>query len=334
MNQRTASFSKRHRGGADTRRLAGSAIVSGTVHAAAVVLCALWLVPFPTAPAPVAIRTVWDEGAKEIALDPVPLTVLADIEDSGGSSFGSAMFEHLQRSSLADAAIEISDLAPLDVQEVEAFDPAAFTEMVSLAGGAGSGMQGLAGGGDGTGTALGSGEGGSAFFGQRVEGKRVVYVVDASRSMNHPHPGPMLTRFGRVKLELIRSISRMTAEQQFFIVYFNDRALPMPSDGMALATPGSQEKYLRWAAQMRADGFTNPEQALGLALQLRPDVVYFLTDGNFPAKIVKEVTQANRNRVVIHTIGFADDEGEDLLKKIAAQNWGQYQFIPADEVNP
>src|SRR5690606_33907931 len=103
---------------------------------------------------------------------------------------------------------------------------------------------------------------------------------------------------------------------------FNDRALPMPSSTAVRATRSAQEKYLRWAAEFRADGFTNPEQALALALNLRPDVVYFLTDGRFPAKIVDEVTRANRTGVKIHTIGFADDEGEDLLRAIADHNWG------------
>jgi secreted protein with Ig-like and vWFA domain len=100
---------------------------------------------------------------------------------------------------------------------------------------------------------------------------------------------------------------------------------------MVRATPAAREDFLRWAAQVRADGSTDPEQALALALRLRPDVVYFLTDGKFPAGIVKQVTQANRDRVIIHTIGFADDEGEELLKQIADRNWGEYKFIPETE---
>lgn len=318
----------------DARRWAGSTLASGAVHAAAVMICALWLVPLPVRPGRFEIRTVWAEGAPDVLLDAVPLPVIAADPDAGGASAGAAVFEHLQHQVEDVPPIDITELPPLSNPDGDTIDPQSFTELVSLAGRAGAGAAGPSGRGEGSGDSFGSGTGGSAFFGQQVQGRRVVYVVDASRSMNHPHPGPMKTRFGRVKLELIRSISRMTPEQQFFIVYFNDRALPMPANAMAVATPAARDKFLRWAAQIRADGFTNPEQALALALRLRPDVIYFLTDGNFPARIVKQVAEANQNRVVIHTIGFADDEGEDLLKTIAAQNWGQYQFIPADEVNP
>ncbi len=313
------------------RRMASSAAVSGVVHVAAVVLCGLWLLPFPEKPAHLAIETVWsDDGAPDI-LDAAPITVLSETSESGGSSTGAALFQHTQSVDRTDGAIDVQQLASLPLPEGDRPQPSMFTEAVSLGGGAGGGDFGLQGRGDGTGTGFGASEGGSRFFGQRVEGQRVVYVVDASRSMNHPHPGQMRTRFGRVKLELIRSIRQMTPAQEFFIVYFNDRALPMPANSMPRATPSAQEKFLRWAAQVRADGNTNPEQALSLALKLRPDVIYFLTDGNFPNKIAREVTQANLNRVVIHTIGFADDEGEAVLRAIATRNWGEYQFIPAAE---
>src|SRR5690606_8639207 len=112
-------------------------------------------------------------------------------------------------------------------------------------------------------------------------------VVDCSRSMNHPHPGPGKTRIGRVKLELVRSVHNLEPNQQFFIIFFNERAYPMPAERLIEASDSSKLRYLRWMAGARADGQTDPSQALAMALRLQPDLIYFLTDGDFKPVIVK-----------------------------------------------
>jgi hypothetical protein len=97
------------------------------------------------------------------------------------------------------------------------------------------------------------------------------------------------------------------------------------------ASDATKLRYLTWMAHARADGHTDPGQALALALRLNPELIYFLTDGDFRAGIVKDVAAANRGRVKINTIGFGGNEGEPLLKAIAEQNRGTYQFISAEQ---
>lgn len=194
-------------------------------------------------------------------------------------------------------------------------------------GGNGSGGTGRGnGGGNGNGTGSGSG-----FFGNKLEGKRFVFVVDASTSMHHPHPGPAQTRFKRVQLELVETISRLQPDQQFFVIFFNGGAWPMPSHGLVTATDDAKQRYLTWVAAARAGGHTEPEAALKMAVSLRPEVIFFLTDGDFDYHVVPAVTEMNRGQALIHTIGFADDRGEEFLKAIAMFNGGRYRFIPEDE---
>lgn len=185
--------------------------------------------------------------------------------------------------------------------------------------------------GGGVGDGEGPGQGGGRFFGLNRPGKKIVYVVDCSLSMNHPHPGPAKTRLGRVKLELLNSVRGLHEDQEFFIIFFNDNAYPMPSDRLVEATNSSKKRFLEWMVKARPDGHTDPRMALLLGLRLQPDLLYFLTDGDFGAAVVKEVANVNQGRVAIHTIGFGDNVGEPLLKAIAEQNRGEYQFIPQDE---
>jgi hypothetical protein len=197
--------------------------------------------------------------------------------------------------------------------------------------GNGQGSGNGAGNGQGSGSGNGNGPGSRSFFGLKVQGRSTVFVVDASRSMNRPHPGPSRTRFNRVKLELLRSISKMSEDEQFFIIFFGDGALPMPADRLVPADEEAKRRYLTWMTNVPAVGQTYPQQALLLALRLQPEAIYFLTDGQFDYAVVPEVTAANQQAVPIHTIGFSDNIGEVLLREIAERNRGTYVFIPPDE---
>ena len=317
-----------------SRRTTGSLLASACLHGSVIAGCAFWLLtPNPSA-RQFAINTAWTRTTlpQVDTLKPLPVTVEPDDQESGGTSLGTALFHPTAGPAGQSESLELASLQLLETAGATS-SIVLETQAVGLAGGQGQGERTGTGQGTGTGEGAGAGDG-TSFFGNAIEGRRVVYVVDASRSMNHPHPGRMKTRFGRVKAELVRSIGAMTQEQEFFIVYFNDKAFPMPATTLKLAVPSIKQKYLRWAVEARAFGMTDPEQALLVALKLNPDVIYFLTDGAFPPRVVDRVRHANdRPRVTIHTIGFGDDGGERLLKEIAFQNWGTYRFIPATEAN-
>jgi hypothetical protein len=197
----------------------------------------------------------------------------------------------------------------------------------------GGGGKGKFAGKGGQGAGVGDGDGGGGgFFGLSAEGDKFVYVVDCSRSMGHPYPGRARTRLARVQLELLDSVRHLKSNQEFFIIFFNHNAYPMPANALVKATDESKITFLKWMSKAVPDGSTDPSVALSLALKLRPDVVYFLTDGDFDGHIVKALSLANKGRQThIHTIGFGDNRGENLLKLIAEQNEGRYQFISADE---
>ncbi len=198
--------------------------------------------------------------------------------------------------------------------------------------GAGNGFGTGSGTGTGTGDGNGSGSGSGRFFGLNKKYKSIVFVVDASGSMNMPHPGPLRTRFNRVKYELLQTISAMTDKDRFFIIFFGETPYPMPANFLITADEEGKHHYLKWMAQAEAIGKrTIPQGALQLALRLEPDAIYFLTDGAFDSRVVEITAKANKKGIPIHTIGFNDRQGETLLKDIAEQNQGTYTYIPPDD---
>ena len=188
--------------------------------------------------------------------------------------------------------------------------------------------------GDGTGDGVGSGSGdrrGVDFFPINESSGRYVFVVDGSKSMNHPYHGPAKSRLGRVKVELWRTIYRMSAEQKFFILFFNTRAVPMPATALRSGGAEGQTDLFNWTAHVRADGRTDPQEALLMAVRLQPDVIYFLTDGEFNYKVVREVSEANFGGIKINTISLGDDSAARFLEEMATRNGGSYRHIVEEE---
>ena len=188
------------------------------------------------------------------------------------------------------------------------------------------------GGGTGRGGGLGGdrpyGKASTDFFGIGGYGKRFVYVVDCSDSMNDNG------KFDRARYELLHSIEQLTSEQEYYVIFFNQRPHPMESDKPLRATPDNVQKTTLWIQQAEARGGTNPLPALSLALSLRPDAIYFLTDGQFDPIVAREVRIQNRTNlrtgyhsVPINTVAFYDRMAEGLMRMIARNSAGEYRFV-------
>jgi uncharacterized protein with von Willebrand factor type A (vWA) domain len=170
-------------------------------------------------------------------------------------------------------------------------------------------------------TAQGIGQ--ADFFGITAGGSRFVFVVDMSGSMEG-------TRMRRARNELRRSIQSLNESQQFFVVFFNTQAHPMPARGMLPATRENVSEIVRWFDKVKPQGNTYPFAALLMAIQFRPDAVFLLSDGEFDPVIVDQVLLSQRDdeqRVPIHTIGFTSREGEAVLRVLSEKSGGTYRFV-------
>ena len=312
------------------RRMRLALAVSAGVHVCAVgVLALVQMAVEPADAKPMADLAIVESAEPGPTFEPVAMS-LEPAEDlaEGGSSFETSAVAIATGGGpqLEIASPWIGPGAP-DGSSIGGDRP--LGERVSPLGGGGNGG-GSRGSGEGNGIGNGVGDGtGTSFFGLTAQGQKFVFVVDASSSMRRPSFGPERTLFNRVKLEIMRSVRLMTEQQRFYIVFFNDSFLPMPSKSLVTADKDSQAYYLRWMSRVESGGPTDPERALQLALGLQPDVIYFLTDGEFKRGLVKRIDEMNRAGVVIHTINYGSDEDEsETLREIAEQNGGTYYFVP------
>jgi hypothetical protein len=209
---------------------------------------------------------------------------------------------------------DVSTMATTDMAELEAL-----SENASVA----SGLDGLALGG--TGEADGSLSGASAeFFGIGGYGQTFVYVVDCSGSMSERG------KFERAIYELLHSIEQLASDQRYYVIFYSDGAYPMDADE---PVPANEDQFARtryWVSHIEPNGGTNPLPALLYALSLRPDAIYFLSDGKFDPVTTQEVRLKNKprsQRIPIHTIAFMERATEGLMRTIARNSGGEYRFV-------
>lgn len=174
------------------------------------------------------------------------------------------------------------------------------------------------------------------FCGVEGGGNHFVYLVDSSGSMGDA--------FESARAKLLSSIQALKPDQRFYVVFFDAEPDymrlrdPRSDEPRSVnATPKNKAALRRWAMRVSKDRGRAPYDPLRFALKLRPDVIFLLSDGEFPSGI--EELLRNENRVanlfgesrpisIVHTIGYHSTEGETRMRRIAEQNQGQYRYVP------
>jgi len=206
--------------------------------------------------------------------------------------------------------------APLDVMPTPKTD----LSIVGVGGGGDFGNLGLS-----IGQAAGPqffGLGGSAR-----EARRIIYIVDRS--------GSMLDTFFFVKQELRRSIGGLRRSQKFHVIFFNEGApLEPPPRDLVSAIGGRKDAFFTFLDRVSASGSTHPEPAIRRALSLKPDLVYFLSDGaDFDPGLLDRLAEWNKDvRAKFFTIAYQDQTGREILEAMARETGGDFKFVSDEEL--
>jgi len=172
------------------------------------------------------------------------------------------------------------------------------------------------------------------FFGTKAYGSRFVFVIDGSSSM-------MNSRWLRATRELLSTLNELDEDQEFLVLVYNTSTMVMfnlPTDQADLI-PATDENTFRtkvWLGNQRPRGGTLPARTMQLALRMKPDAIYFLSDGeladdtmfrlktwNSPKKDAKGVLR----KIPIHTVLLGSRFGLLTMKTIADQNNGIFTSV-------
>jgi hypothetical protein len=145
----------------------------------------------------------------------------------------------------------------------------------------------------------------SSFYGIRDQGERICYVVDNSASMRG-------TRFTAAIAELKASVEKLKPEHQFYVVFFSDGAYPLffpkPVITMIPATDENKALFREWLGHVALGPATKGSHAMKIALDLEPNIIYMLGDGEFQDNTVQEVVVAAKKPYLkgmkLHAVGF------------------------------
>jgi hypothetical protein len=176
------------------------------------------------------------------------------------------------------------------------------------------------------------GRGRTSLFGLVGEGYKFVYVIDRSGSMGGEGRQSLRT----AKAELIRSFQQLDRVHQFQIVFYNERPVVFNPTGtpgrLAFATDENKQRAIRFLDTIVADGGTDHESALRVAIRLRPDVIFFLTDADDPKLSPAQLAKIRHLAagIIINAVEFGPGPkpaGKSFLADLAGQNGGKYAYI-------
>jgi hypothetical protein len=275
-----------------------------------------------------ALTTIDRPGAPEAARTAIELAVLP--EDAAVADAPPSPSPGTQRT--ADAAVAAPADAP--AAAIEGLFAVGIEEGTGLDGGDGSGLGGFGpgggggdgfggGGGGGEGGGLGGGAGGTSFFGIGWRGTRFAFIVDKSGSMGG--------RMQEAKDELQRAIAGLPDYASVFIVFYDSGPPIAFADRWERVRSGMMQRLRTWMRQIGPGGGTRPMDSFlqVYSLDIRPDVIFFLSDGAIPEETIEAVRQLNSRgkRVVVNTVSFGDERGSMQLRQIAQQSDGQFREV-------
>jgi len=173
---------------------------------------------------------------------------------------------------------------------------------------------------------------GAYFFGTYASGQRFVFIIDSSRSMLEGR------RWATARRELVRALQSLSPDQEFFVIGFDSTAKPMfgqfpPNSKFLHPTESNIDRLNRWVGTILHGGSTLPASSIGIALRMKPDAIFLLSDGEIQDTTIQDLRVYNRRMnskgtpetiIPIHTVLLHSMAGLMTLQTIADENDGVF----------
>ena len=182
----------------------------------------------------------------------------------------------------------------------------------------------------------------TGVFGIKGKGSRFIYVFDRSASMSGYQGRPI----DAAQQQLLASLEDLKENHQFQIIFYNE--YPSIFNPFAPSPPKllygnsiNRKQAVDFVEDIEPNGQTNHIAALKIALNMKPDVIFFLTDADEPQLTTDELAFiTNRNDGVgasINCIQFGVGRylgPKNFLMRLADLNGGQYSYVDLNKLGP
>ncbi len=179
---------------------------------------------------------------------------------------------------------------------------------------------------------LGQGLGAKAtasFFGTKIEGKRILFMLDNSGGMKK---GKLETLIE----ELLKSVDSLRPKQEFYVIFYSDTVYPLfyprSATNFVYATAKNKKLLQEWLETVELCSGNRIDEAMEAANVIRPDMVFLLTDGKlFTTDAKKRILLNGTSREFpINTFGMGvrkNSTPAEELRLVAEANRGSYHAI-------
>lgn len=200
-----------------------------------------------------------------------------------------------------------------------------------------------------------------SFFGSRSKAKKIVFVVDVSASMKKAGSSGK-RRFDLMKEELRRSVVALPAGVSYQIIFFNgpawfagqsidkgnwheknarnfwsyknDNDEELPKAAMISVSPRKIKQSLQYIDEVQMDYGTDWRSPLKMAMNLQPDLIFFMTDGAVfenPSKkpLVEDLLEYNqkKSKATINCISLMEIGAYKMMNELAAKTKGEISLV-------
>jgi hypothetical protein len=153
------------------------------------------------------------------------------------------------------------------------------------------------------------------FFGATGKGSKFVFVFDRSGSM-------MGRPLETVKRELVQALEPLKSNHSFNIIAYDDR-YDLWKPKLISATKENKADAVRFIESITSRGGTEPRVPLLLAIDQKPEIVFFMTDGEFTLNV--DEIAASAKRIKINVVQFSDRLPLLVLQELAKRTGGDFR---------
>ncbi|MDR0610032.1 MAG: hypothetical protein LBG58_07985 [Planctomycetaceae bacterium] len=158
------------------------------------------------------------------------------------------------------------------------------------------------------------------IFGTEGKGSKFVFVFDRSYSMAG-------TPLEATKRELIQSLTSLRDHHKFNIIFYdNQQLIWKQGDKLVPALKQNKKDAEQFIANIGPGGGTEPLPPLLIAIDYKPDVIVFLTDGELELDLDNICNKNKKIRINVIQFGSTGNPSA-LLQKLAQRTRGDYKYI-------